>query len=287
MVGYPYSKLMTAIMDVDMAAAVLLASDATADSLGVPADKRVYLRGWGYAEDPPALARRSDLWRSGAMEAASRAALLGAGAGVDDIAHFDLYSCFASSIGFALDALGIDPAAVRSPDPGIAPKRSVSVTGGLAYHGGPGSNYMTHALAAMVARLRSDPGSLGMVSGVGMHMHKHVFAAYSTTPGTLVPPDDPAVAAQATMAQTPVVDAYEGPATVSTYSVVHGRDGEPEWAALICDLGSTATDPHAGAGRCYARLTDPDALRSAESEELIGRLVNLTTDGDGHNTAHL
>ncbi len=182
MVGYPYSKLMTAIMDVDMAAAVIVASDAMADSLGVPLDRRVYLRGWGYAEDPPAVAGRTDLWRSGAMRAAAAAALSGAGAAVDDVAHLDLYSCFASSVEFALDALGIDPADARSPGPEIAPGRSVSVTGGLAYHGGPGSNYMTHSLATMVDVLRQDPGSLGMVSGVGMHMNKHAFGVYSTEP---------------------------------------------------------------------------------------------------------
>ncbi len=280
MVGYPYSKLMTAIMDVDMAAAVLVASDAAADSLGVPIDRRVYLRGWGYAEDPPAVAQRTDLWRSGAMEAAGAAALRGAGAGVDDIAHLDLYSCFASSIEFALDALGIDQGAARSADPGVAPDRPVTVTGGLAYHGGPGSNYLTHSLATMVETLRADPGSLGMISGVGMHMHKHVFAAYSTTPGTLVPPDDTAVAALGAMAETPIVESFEGSARVATYSVVHGRDGAPESAALICDVAP-------GPARCYARLTDPSALGAAESDELIGRTVQLSPDGNGGNAANL
>ena len=47
MVATPYTKLMTAIMDVDMAAAVLLATEERADALGVPADQRVYLRGAG------------------------------------------------------------------------------------------------------------------------------------------------------------------------------------------------------------------------------------------------
>ncbi len=97
MVGYPYSKLMTAIMDVDMAAGVLVASDETADSLGVPTDRRVYLRGWGYAEDPVALGARAELWRSGAMAAASAAALSGAGVPADAVDHLDLYSCFTSS----------------------------------------------------------------------------------------------------------------------------------------------------------------------------------------------
>ncbi|MHB1711901.1 MAG: acetyl-CoA synthetase [Acidimicrobiales bacterium] len=280
MVGYPYSKLMTAIMDVDMAAAVLVASDAMADSLGVPADRRVYLRGWGYAEDPPALAQRSELWRSGAMAAACASALVGAGAEVDDIAHFDLYSCFASSVGFALDALGIDPLSARSATPGTAPERPVTVTGGLAYHGGPGSNYLTHSLATMVETLRADPGALGMVSGVGMHMNKHVFATYSTAPGALVPPDDAEVSARGTVDLVPVVGSFDGPGRVATYSVVHGRDGSPEWAALVCDVGSGA-----GSARCYARMTDPAALESAESEELIGRTVHLSPDGTGRTAA--
>ena len=115
MVAYPYTKLMTAIMDVDMAAALVLASAAKADALGVPEERRVYLRGWGYAEDPAHVAGHPELWRSPAMAAAAAAALAGAGIGVDDVAHLDLYSCFASSVCFALDALGIGPERRRGP----------------------------------------------------------------------------------------------------------------------------------------------------------------------------
>ena len=103
MVAYPYTKLMTSIMDVDMAAAVVLASVAKADALGVPEEQRVYLRGWGYGEDPVHVAGHPELWRSPAMAAAAGAALAGAGIGTDDVAHLDLYSCFASSVCFALD----------------------------------------------------------------------------------------------------------------------------------------------------------------------------------------
>ena len=121
------------------------------------------------------MAGHPELWRSPAMAAAAEAALSGAGIGVDDVAHFDLYSCFASSVCFALDALGIDES-----DPRAA---AVTATGGLPYHGGPGSNYMTHSLAAMAERLRGDPGSYGVVSGVGMHMQKHAYGVWSTEPG--------------------------------------------------------------------------------------------------------
>jgi acetyl-CoA C-acetyltransferase len=262
MVAYPYTKLMTSIMDVDMSAALLLASAAKADALGVPEDKRVYLRGFGYAEDPAHVADHPDLWRSPAMATASTTALGGAGIGIDDVAHFDLYSCFASSVNFALDALGL-----AEDDP-----RSVTQTGGLPYHGGPGSNYMTHSIAAMAQTLRADPGSYGVTSGVGMHMQKHAYGLWSTTPGV-------ARTARATMPLPPaspslIVETPNGTATVATYSVLYGRNGEPDSAVLVCDLP--------GGGRCYAKLDG--GLAEAEVNELIGRTVSLSPE-DGVNLA--
>lgn len=253
LVAYPYTKLMTSIMDVDMAAAVLLASAARADALGVPESKRVYLRGWGYAEEPANVAAHDELWRAPAMAAAATTALAPAGLGIDDVAHFDLYSCFASSICFALDALGV------AEDDG----RAVTQTGGLPYHGGPGSNYVTHSLAATAETLRADPGSFGLVSGVGMHMQKHAFGLWSTTPGTL-----PTAAPTATAATCrAIVESPEGAAKIATYSVLHGRGGQAESALLVCDLDDGS--------RCYARLGDGDALEELESVEPINRSVTL------------
>jgi acetyl-CoA C-acetyltransferase len=261
LVGYPYTKYMVSVMDVDMAAAVLVASHETADELGVPAEQRVYLRGWSYATDPVYVAEHTDLWRSPAMAAASTEAFGRAGVGIDDIAHLDLYSCFASSVGFALDALGLPP----------DDERGFTVTGGLPFAGGAGSDYMTHSIATMVDALRRDPGSFGVTSGVGMHMTKHVYAVYSTSPGPVAPPDEVAVQGQLDAAPTPaIVDIYEGSATVAAYSVVHGRDGGAEWALLVCDVPD---------GRCYARATDGDFLDELERAEWTGQAVELRTDG--------
>jgi len=178
--------------------------------------------------------------------------------GVDDVAHLDLYSCFGSSVNFAKDALGID-----DDDP-----RPLTVTGGLPYHGGAGSNYMTHSIATMAGVLRDDPGSYGLVSGVGMHMTKHVYGLYSTEPGEVAPPAQAEVQARLD-ADAPValVERHEGDATVAAYSVVHGRDGEPEWGVLVCDVPG---------GRAYARLSDDHELFEAEAQELVGRTVRLT-----------
>ncbi len=264
MIGYPYTKYMVSIMDVDMAAALLLTTHERADALGIPREQRVYLRGWCHATDPTYVAEHPDLSRSPAMGAAAREALRVAGTAIGDVEHLDLYSCFASSLHFARDALGItDPA------------RSLTVTGGLPYHGGPGSGYLTHSIAAMAGTLRATPGSLGMVSGVGMHMTKHVFGVYSTEPAGLAPPDELAVQKELdAVAPVAIVDEYAGDATVAAYSVVHSRDGTPAWGLLVCDLP--------GGGRAYARLLDAGALVEAERSELVGRSVRCSpTDVPG------
>ncbi len=108
MVGYPYTKYMVSIMDVDMAAAVLVASHEAADALGVPPERRVYLRGL-VLRDRPRLRRRArrDVALAGDGGGERRGVRASAGVGVDDVAHLDLYSCFGSSVNFARDALGI------------------------------------------------------------------------------------------------------------------------------------------------------------------------------------
>ena len=253
MVATPYTKLMTAIMDVDMAAAVLLATEERADRMGVPDHKRVYLRGLGFGEEPPAMAARPDLGRSPALAAAGGAAL--GGHHIDDVAHLDLYSCFASSLAFARDALG------------IADGRGLTVTGGLPYHGGPGSNYGTHSLAAMVETLRSDPGSLGLVTGIGMHMTHHAASVWSTLPGEFTPPGEAAA-----LPAVEVTGDVEGEGRVATFSTTWSREG-PSWTALICDLPDGR--------RCYARLEEPPA----EDVDLVGTTVTLTPGRRGAVTA--
>jgi len=258
MVAYPYTKAMISFMDVDMAAALIVTSHEKAQALGVPPDRRVYLRGWGLARDPVYVAERDALWRSVAMEEASRQAM--GRVGVDEIAQLDLYSCFGSSVNFARDALGLG-----EDDP-----RPLTVTGGLPYFGGAGNGYLTHSIATMVDRLRAAPSELGLVSGVGMHMTNHVFALYSATPGPVSPPDLAAVQKRvSSLPRRAIRNPASGPAVIAAYSVVHGREGRA-WGLAVCDLPDGA--------RCYARSRDPGLLASLEREEWVGRRVRLRPD---------
>ena len=148
MVAYPYTKLMTSIMDVDMAAALVLASAAKADALGrargaagLPARLRPTPRTlptWpatpSCGAPPPWPPRPAPRWPAPAS---------------------------ASTTWPTSTSTPASPArcASRSTRWGSArtTPRAVTQTGGLPYHGGPGSNYMTHSLAAMVETLRARP----------------------------------------------------------------------------------------------------------------------------------
>lgn len=269
MVGYPYTKYEVSVMDVDMAATVIVASHAKADELGVPPERRVYLRGWCYATDPVYLAEHPDLSASPAMAAAAVEALRVAGVDLNDVAHLDLYSCFASSLHLACDALGTAP-----DDP-----RGLTVTGGLPFAGGAGSNYMLHSIASMCDVLRADPASMGLVSGVGMHMTKHVFGLYSTAPppgGRLSAPDQEGVQRRLdATAPCVIAERHEGAATIASYTVAHGRDGEPEWGLVLAELSEGV--------RCYGRVEDGALLAELEAQEWVGREVELVPGGESVN----
>ena len=256
---------LVAVMDVDLSAAVVLASAEAADRLGVPEDQRIHLRGWAYATDPVYVAEHDELWRSPAMAWAFSQALAAAGATLDDVELADLYSCFPSSVLFALDALGI------GADHRLAP---FTVTGGLPYAGGAGSNYLLSSVATLADRLRDGTGSTGLVSGVGMHLTKHAVAVLGTEPGEVRPaPPDPGP-----VTRRPIIDVHHGPATIAAYTVHHGRDGQPTDAVLVCDVGDRSEGT-----RCYAAARDRELLAALESEERVGHAVELVDGGDGVN----
>ncbi len=57
--------------------------------------------------------------------------------------------------------------------------------------------------------------------------------------------------------------------------MLHGRDGEPERALLVCDVPEGQA-----AGRCYAFLEGgAAALGGAEDDELIGRRGDADAEG--------
>ena len=268
-IGFPYTKYMNSILDVDQGAALLITSVAEAHRLGIPEDRWVYLWGCGDATDHWFFTERVDFHSSPAMRASGQRALEMAGVAIDEVGYFDLYSCFPSAVQIARDSLGIAPGDARP----------LTVTGGLPYFGGPGNNYVTHSIAAMVERLRVHRGTLGLVTANGWYVTKHAAGIYSTDPPRLDwRRTDPKID-QAQIDAGPrcvLADAPSGDAIVETYTVLFDRDGAPQRGIVIGRLPD--------ARRFIANApTDRRTLEAMTQHELIGTAGSVLATDAGTN----
>ena len=262
MVGFPYTKRMNSNNMVEQGAGLILCSVAAAEAAGVPRDRWVFPLAGTDAHDTDVVSTRGDLHTSPAIRCAGRAVLELAGIGADDLAHIDLYSCFPSAVQIAAAELGL----------GL--DRDLTVTGGLSFAGGPWNNYVMHGIATMAGIVRDDPGSIGLCTANGGFITKHAFGLYSTEP----PADgfqwrdvQDEVDAFPTRA---VVAEHDGPVTVESYTVMHGRDGGPETG-----IATGLTDDGA---RVWATTTEADLMAGMVAEEWVGRRVTVTPDGAPH-----
>ena len=281
MIAYPYTKLLTANLQVDQGAAAILCSAAAAEAAGVPRDRWVFPLAGADAEDHWFLSHRADFHSSPAIRLAGASALTLAGTTADALDHVDLYSCFPAAVEIAATELGL---------PEDDPARPLTVTGGMTFAGGPGNDYGTHSLAAMVGVLRANPGGIGLTTGLGWYLSKHSIGVYGTAPNTtgdvdadLLPEGavvesaagfaraDPQAAVGSLPQCSPDADA-RGEVTVETYSVEFGRPGSPERAVVACRTLEGR--------RAWARVTDPDQLAVLVTEEGCGRLGTLRADGE-------
>jgi len=260
MVGFPYPKYMNAILDVDQGGAAILTSAGAARALGIPEDRLVYWWGGGDGiEEAWFPTSRPDLSRAPALAKAGAEALAEAGVAIDEIELFDLYSCFPVAVQMAREALGI----------GEGDPRPLTLTGGLPYAGGPGNAYTLCSLASLYDGLRARPGAKGLLTGVGWYMTRHSVGIFASAPPPSPRGEKPLVSSSSAAAPVVVVGDASGPATIESYTVSHGRDGEPVRGIVVARLPDGR--------RCLANTaTDRALLEGLEREEAIGRRGRLS-----------
>jgi acetyl-CoA C-acetyltransferase len=260
----PYTKRMTSFPTVDQAAAFLVTSASAADRFGVPASQRVHPWSVAYVAEgtPPSTRRRMD--RSAALTAAVERAFALAGRTPDDVARFDLYSCFPAAVQLGAAALGIE-----LDDP-----RGLTVTGGLPAFGGPGAAYAVHSIACMVEECRADPGSLGTVVGLGGMAGNMAVALLGTEPGPRPWAcnfgDD--VTARLVADAAPADLAREGEAVVVAMTTSVDRDGVVTGAPLIAEF--------ADGTRTGARPVSDRLAADLAGISLVGSKVRISSVAD-------
>jgi acetyl-CoA C-acetyltransferase len=256
-IAFPYTKLMVANQSVNQGAGFIVASLAKARAMGVAEDRLVYVGHGAAAREPNDVLKRESYTRSIALETALQKALEFNAFAARDLDCVELYSCFPCIPKLAWRAMGWPL------------EKPISVVGGLTFGGGPVGNYMSHAIAAMTDRLRRD-GRAGLLFGNGGFANtNHCIvltrqpSADAATPRSF----DVQTEADAQRGAAPdLLEAYEGPGEVETYTVFYDREGASRFGVVI---GRTARGE-----RFLARVDGRD-------EETIARLTSATEEPVG------
>ena len=256
--AFPYNKWHATQWTVNQAAALVLSSVEVARRLGIPTDRWVFpLVGLESSHAVSVLCRqRIHAWP--AMEVLAGSAATRLGRTVAEVEVVELYSCFPSAVRVQQRSLGMP----RDGTP--------TVTGGMAFAGGPFNNAVLQSLATVIPRLRAAPDQMGAVTTVSGLLTKPGLGVWSASPDGH--PPLLADLAFEVAAATGVVEAvaslegYEGRGTVATYTVTY--DGIlPARVVAVCDT--------IDGRRCVSISEDAGLAAWACKEELVGTSVDL------------
>lgn len=261
LIADPYPRAMNADIGVDQAAMLLVTSAGAAEAAGIPRDRWVFVHATAGAADHWFVGERERLDRSPAIAACGDAVFGHTGTTADEIALVDLYSCFPCAVQVGAGELGF-----RVDDPA----RPLTVTGGLAFFGGPANNYVTHSIATLVDRAREQPDAKALASAVGWYLTKHGLALLSATP-----PNRPFAHhdVQATVDAQPrcaIVASPSGTWAVESFTVAYDRDGTGNVGIVAARDGDR---------RAFGRTEDRPTIDRLLGADPIGRAVEL--DGAG------
>lgn len=268
-IAFPYPKLMVANSAVNQGAGFIVTSLAQARARGVPADRIIYIGHGGAAHEDEDVLARDSYSASAGMRVSLEQTLAANALRIDQIDLVELYSCFPCVPKMARRIVGWP---VDKP---------ASVVGGLTFGGGPIGNYMSHAVAAMVDRLRAGDGQNGLLFGNGgFATYNHsIILSRAPIPGVAFPHDfDCQAAADALRGPAPLVEAdYAGPGVIESYTVFYDRTGAPSAGVVV------ARNP--AGSRFLARVPAVDmagiALLSGDRVDPIGSAGTGTRAADG------
>jgi acetyl-CoA C-acetyltransferase len=266
MICDPYPRLLVARDTVNQGAAAVLMSVEAARRLGVPEEKWVYLHGHADVIEQ-AMLDRVDLGAGPASVMAAQEALRVAGLGVDDMATFDLYSCFPFPVFVICEALGLS-----ADDP-----RGLTLTGGLPYFGGPGNSYSLHAIAETVVEMRAKPGKFGFVGANGGILSKYSVGIYSTDP--IEWRTDRSAELKEQIAALPKVEVTkqpDGAATIETYSVRY--DWPIRTGIIVGRLDSNGS-------RFMATTDDDDLVALMSDGDPLGANISVWSTENGNRAS--
>ena len=258
MQAFPYTKLHCSTWNVDQAGALLFCSVKRADELGIAHEKRVYPLASTESNHMAAVVTRADIAACPGAGIAGRAALDAAELSLADVDLVELYTCF--------------PVAVETyaAELGLSVERDLTVTGSMAFAGGPYNNYVLQATCRMAELLRQGRGRYGLVSSVSGVLTKQGFGLWSTQPGPKgFVLHDVSESVARRVGTKPIVNPSGGEGVVAGYTVLYERSQPPR--------GVVAADVEGA--RAVVQTQDAALVAQMEAVEFCGARIRLGEGG--------
>jgi acetyl-CoA C-acetyltransferase len=238
-----------------------LCSAGTAIELGIPEDRWVFPSVLIESSASVPLSCRTEPHRWPAMEVLGRAAADHLGIPLAQVPLVELYSCF--------------PAAVRvqQRELGLPAGGTPTLTGGMAFAGGPFNNFSYQATAAVVAALRDDPdATAALVTTVSGLLTKPALAVWSTRPDPEPLVADLGDQVERGTVRLASIARHAGEGTVVTYTLTTEGSSptEPRRAFVIADVDQGT--------RWIGRSDDPALVAVGATGGLIGDRVLIEGD---------
>jgi len=255
MQAFPYTRAHCSTWNVDQAGALLFCSAERATQLGIPRSRWIFPVASTESNHMVAVSARDDLATCPGAGVTGRAALEAGNLRAQDIDLVELYSCFPFAVEAYAQALGL-PA-----------DRALTVTGGMAFAGGPYNNYLFQATCRAAELMRQGKGRTALISCVSGVLTKQGFGLWSVDPppsGFIRADLSDAVASQVGVRE--VLDEFSGQARVAGYTVLHGRGQQPRGVALV--------DTPQGQ-RAMSTTVNAALIARMQAQEFVGEHVQI------------
>ena len=262
MLNFPYTKKHNAQWNVNQSVAILVCSYAKAQELGLNEETFIYPVSAAQSRHVNCLAEQKTLYSHLGTKLAGERAYAAAGINNTDVNAADLYSCFPAAVqSFAYD-LKLE---------NVCP---LSVTGSMAFAGGPYNHGALDGVARMVEVLREGKdmpetrhGLTSNLSGIFGKQAVAIFSNKANSNGYHF--EDVTDEVKAKDLPLPTTETYTGPATVIGYTVSYFKENIMH-GFVYCDTPDGA--------RAVAKSVDTALLEQMTKEEFVGKTVDIEDD---------
>jgi acetyl-CoA C-acetyltransferase len=260
--AFPYNKWHSSQWTVNQASALLICSAERAREAGVPAENWLFPHVALHSSESVTLTARRRLEAWPAMRVLGQAASVHLGRPLHELPLAEVYSCFPAAVRVQQRELGLDPAGTPT------------LSGGMAFAGGPFNHFVLQSLRLLGRRLRDEPHERGLLTTVSGLLSKPGLAVWSATPpargGFLLA--DLAFEVLRATELVPVVDAPPAATTtarVASFTATYGGESglEPVRTVVVADLPDGS--------RTAATSDDAATARQAVAEGLTGHTVSV------------